>query len=69
MRTPTNSSAELIVSLQQSNEVLAHKLATAQTSYTQFTSETQSQIDKNIEIIATLEPVAEWADAPPTPAP
>lgn len=60
MRVPSNPSAELIVSLEKSNEVLAHKLATAQTSYVEFTTNTQAEIDKNLSVIATLEPVAEW---------
>lgn len=60
MRTPNNSSAELIVSLETANEELSYKLSTAEKSYAEFTTSTQAQIDKNLEVISTLEPVAEW---------
>lgn len=62
MRAPTNSSAELINSLEAQNSALAVKIADAQRGYAEFIGRSQAEINKNLETIATLEPVATWTE-------
>lgn len=62
MRAPTNSSAELINNLEAQNSALNVKIVDAQRSYAEFIGRAQAEIAKNLETIATLEPVATWTE-------
>jgi hypothetical protein len=67
MRAPTNSSAELINTLEAQNSALTVKIIDAQRSYAEFIGRSQAEIEKNLEIIETLEPVATWVEVEDLP--
>ncbi len=60
MLIPKNSAAELVVKLRAEAEQNTLKIEEAKRSYADFIIKAQNDIAKNLETIATLEPVAEW---------